>query len=296
MDYSQCVQRTITYIEQHLCDSLSLVLLARESRFSKYHFLRIFERETGSGLWKYIQNRRMAKAAKLLTATEIPIINIALLYRFESQEAFTRTFKSVYALPPGKYRRVMRELMHNEREISMDKKQIIPGWLITGTAPENYEYGLDQETFFKGTKSVSLKSRKVEMDEGDFGTVMQQFKAVSYLGKRVRFSGFVKAKDVTGWGGLWMRIDSVSANTLKFDNMQNRAIKGTSDWNCYSVVLDVPENSAVISIGVLLGGDGSLWLDNARFDLVDKNVPATDVDISSEMPEAPVNLTFEESL
>ncbi|QAT50433.1 hypothetical protein EQM14_12040 [Caproiciproducens sp. NJN-50] len=69
MDYSQCVQNTIAYIEQHLSDNLSLNLLAGESGFSKYHFLRIFERETGSGLWEYIQNRRMTKAALRLQST-----------------------------------------------------------------------------------------------------------------------------------------------------------------------------------------------------------------------------------
>jgi hypothetical protein len=82
-----------------------------------------------------------------------------------------------------------------------------------------------------------------------------------------------------------MRIDGVTTNTVKFDNMQNCAIKGTSDWNCYSYVLDVPENSAVINIGMLLSGNRELWLGNARFELVDKNVPTTNVDISSELPE-----------
>lgn len=293
MDYSQCIQNTIAYIEQHLSDKLSLEMLAGKSGFSKYHFLRIFERETGAGLVEYIQNRRMVKAAKSLMSTELPIMDIALLYRFDSQEAFTRAFKSAYALPPGKYRRAMHELIHNEGNVNMEKKQIIPGWLITGSTPEKYECGLDKETFFKGTKSVFLKSCKVEMEDGDFGTVMQQFKAANYLGKRIRFSGFVKAKDVNGWGSLWMRIDGITTNTVKFDNMQNRAIKGTSDWNCYSVVLDVPENSAVINIGMLLSGDGELWLGNARFELVDKNVPTTDVDISSELPAEPMNLAFD---
>lgn len=176
----------------------------------------------------------------------------------------------------------------------MDNKQIIPGWLITGSTPDKYECGLDKDTFFKGTKSVFLKAIKSELEEGDFGTVMQQFKAANYLEKRIRFSGFVKSKDVTGWGGLWMRIDGTTTNTLKFDNMQNRAIKGTSDWNIYSIVLDVPENSSIISIGMLLSGKGELWLDNVRLDLVDKNVPTTDGDISSELPGSPVNLSFEE--
>lgn len=293
MDYSKCIQDSVSYIERHLSDKLSLDVLACQAGFSKYHFLRIFERQTGAGLWEYIQSRKIAKAARLLLTTGLPIMEITLLCRFDSQEAFTRAFKNIYALPPGKYRRIMYELVCKEESVTMDKKQIINGWLETGTAPEKYEYGLDQRNFFSGTKSAFLKSRDVEV-EGDYAVVMQQFRAADYLGKRIRFSGFVKASGVKGWGGLWMRIDSTSANTLKLDNMQNRAIKGSSDWNYYSIVLDVPENGAVINIGILLSGEGKLWFDKARLDMVDKNVPTTDVDISSELPKEPVNLSFEE--
>ena len=69
---------------------------------------------------------------------------------------------------------------------------------------------------------------------------MQQFSADRFLGKRVRFAAFVKAQDVEGWAGLWMRLDGRFSVTLKLDNMQNRPIRGTSEWNLYSCVLDVP--------------------------------------------------------
>lgn len=294
MDYSLYVRKSIEYIERNLCEPLSLDVLAREAGFSKYHFLRVFERETGSGLSAYVRRRRIARAAALLLKTELPILEIALICRFESQEAFTRAFKGVYSLPPGRYRRTMRGLIDERENHRMKQKALIPGWLMSGSTPEKYEYGPDRTVFFQGTKSVFLRSREVKLDEGDFGTVMQQFRAATWVGKRVRFSVFVKAEDVTGWAGLWMRIDSSAVNMLKFDNMQNRPIQGTSDWNCYSVVLDVPENSVAINIGILLGGAGKLWFDGIRFETVDKNVPTTDLDISSELPEGPENLSLEE--
>lgn len=294
MDYSQDVQKSIGYIERNLCEPLSLDTLAREAGFSKYHFLRVFERETGSGLGAYVRRRRIARAAGLLLSTEMPILEIALLCRFESQEAFTRAFKSVYALPPGRYRRTMRGLIYGRENHQMEQKQLVSGWLMSGSTPEKYEYGPDRAVFFQGTQSVFLRNREVGLDDGDFGTVMQQFRAARWVGKRIRFSGFVKAENVAGWGGLWMRIDSTAVNTLKFDNMQNRPIRGTSDWNCYSVVLDVPENSVAISLGVLLGGTGKLWLDGVRFETVDRNVPTTDLDIGTELPEGPENLSLEE--
>lgn len=293
MNYSQSIQNTITYIERHLCENLYLDEIAKASGFSKYHFLRIFKREMGIGLRDYIQNRRLSLAAKLLLSSEFNIIDIAFYCQFESQEAFTRAFKKVYALPPAKYRHTINNLINIGKVIDM--KTNIPGWIVTGTAPQKFEAAFDSEVFFKGTKSVVLESSDIELETQDYCTIMQQFKAKKYIGKRVRLSGFVKAKSVTGWGGLWMRIDSTTAGILKIDNMQNRAIKGDADWNRYCVVLDVPENSAIINIGMLLCGKGKLWMDNVSFDLVDKNVPATDVDISSELPENPVNLSFEET-
>ena len=293
MNYSQSIQNAIAYIERHLYEKLSIDEIASVSGFSKYHFIRIFKHETGTGLREHIQSRRLSVAAKLLLSSELTIMDIALYCQFESQEAFTRAFKKVYALPPGKYRRAINNLVNMDEVNDMKTHQKIPGWIVTGTDPNKFEAALDKEVFFKGTKSVILKSISTELEAGDYFTVMQQFKAKNYIGKRVRFSAFVKARGVTGWGGLWMRIDNITANIVKIDNMQNRPITGDTDWNHYSVVLDVPENSAIMNIGILLYGTGELWMDDVSVDFVDRHVPTTDVDISSELPEEPANLSFE---
>ena len=51
--------------------------------------------------------------------------------------------------------------------------------------------------------------------------------AGEYLGKRLRFSGSMKAEDVKGWAGFWMRLDAETRRCVGFDNMQERAVKGT---------------------------------------------------------------------
>ena len=123
---------------------------------------------------------------------------------------------------------------------------------------------------------------------------MQQFSADRFLGKRVRFAAFVKAQDVEGWEGLWMRLDGRFSVTLKLDNMQNRSIRGTSEWNLYSCVLDVPPETEVINIGILLSGKGHVWMDNTSFQEVDHSVPVTEFEIRKEYPEYPENMSFEE--
>lgn len=81
---------------------------------------------------------------------------------------------------------------------------------------------------------------------------------------------------------------------LKFDNMQSRAISGTTEWNVYSCVLDVPRESEVLNIGILLCGKGQVWLDTVSLTEVDQTVPTTDFAAREIFPEGLMNSDFEE--
>lgn len=167
------------------------------------------------------------------------------------------------------------------------------GWLAAGSHPKEYEMTLDRDLTHGGKSSASLKS--IVSKASGFGTLMQMFKADDYRGKRLRLSGFVRSADVAEWAGLWLRVDGAKGEVLSFDNMQSRAIKGTTGWIRYEVVLDVPETSQQIAFGVLLSGTGQVWMDDMKFDTVGADVPTTG---SSERgglkANAPVNLDFEE--
>ena len=134
--------------------------------------------------------------------------------------------------------------------------------------------------------------KSIEKDINGFGTIMQNFSADKYLGTRVRLSGYIKSNDVIEWAGLWMRIDGAGnpPKMLGFDNMQNRPIKGTTNWKKYDVVLDVPSDSKSVNFGVLLTGTGEIRISDLNFEVVDKNVSTTNFNY----PEAkePVNLDF----
>lgn len=56
----------------------------------------------------------------------------------------------------------------------------------------------------------------------------------------------------------WMRGDSAVGDGLQFDNMEGHSIIGTTEWNQYSNVLDVPTESDFIFFGVLLIGEGKV--------------------------------------
>jgi RNA polymerase sigma factor (sigma-70 family) len=174
---------------------------------------------------------------------------------------------------------------------NLDFKQGTTGWFLNGSHPQNYEEGLDQRVKRSGSASAYLKS--TFSGPGGSGTLMQMCGADTFCGKRVRLSGYVKSEGVEPWAGLWMRVDDPVGKILGFDNMQDRPIMGTSDWQKYEVVLDVPENSVQIAFGILLAAKGQVWLDDLRVEIVGQNVPTTDKGSSQIQPQ---NLNFAEGI
>lgn len=290
--YSEITRKTVSYIESNLTEDINLNSFTSVIGYSKYHLSRLFKKDTGKSIVEYIRLRRLALAATLLLETEESILTIGFLFRFQSQEAFSRAFKEVYSLPPGKYRQLMRAVRIIKEENDLNKQEQINGWNLSGSYTELYDLAVDDKVFHTGTKS-GLLFAKGEANEQQFGTMMQGFQAENYKNKRIKMSCFLKTEKVTKCGA-WLRIDNVSGDTLQFDNMDSRSIHGTTDWNHYSIVLDVPEESASIHFGVLLVGKGKVWADGFRFEEVNEKVDSTNMLFQDNLPKQPINLDFSE--
>jgi hypothetical protein len=165
-------------------------------------------------------------------------------------------------------------------------RDVPSGWFKAGMRPEDYDVGTDQAVKRSGSASAFIKSRSAAAAE--FATLMQTFTAADYLGKRVRLSGYVKSDGVKNWAGLWMRVDGPERKTLAFDNMQERPIKGTQDWTECTIVLDVAAEATDISMGLLLAGEGAVWVDDLKIEVVSTSVPPT-----GRSRGKPTNLDFE---
>ncbi|MGE7772678.1 helix-turn-helix domain-containing protein [Viridibacillus arvi] len=292
MYYSEVTQKTISYIESNLTEEIQLDTFPSVIGYSKYHLLRIFKQETGKSIGEYIRLRRTAMAAKILLHSDESILSIAFIFQFQSQEAFTRAFKDVYSLPPGKYRKLMQAVRMMEEEKKMNKSEQITGWSLSGSNPELYDFVVDGDVFHTGTKSGLLFAIG-EANAQQFATIMQGFQANNYKGRRLKLSCYLKTENVLKCGA-WLRIDNTTGDTIQFDNMDNRSIQGTTDWNHYSIILDVPEESASIHFGVLLIGTGKVWADGFCFEEVNEKVATTNMLTQEHLPKQPSNLDFSE--
>jgi hypothetical protein len=165
------------------------------------------------------------------------------------------------------------------------------GWFMAGSKPTEYESGIDSGNAYGGLPSAYLRSKKAQVETG-FGTMMQNFSAEQYVGKRVRLSAFVKSENIDRWAGLWMRVDGKAGQApLSFDNMQDRPVKGTSAWRNYEVVLDVPSGATGIFFGILLDGPGTVWMNSLKFEEVPTSIPTTDK-VKAPL-QGPTNLGFD---
>ena len=98
------IEMVIDYIENNLDGKIDLETVANEIHYSKYHLHRMFTSTVGITIHDYVQRRQLTEAAKLLVFSEKPIIEIAFICGYESQQAFSAVFKSMYKIPPAKYR------------------------------------------------------------------------------------------------------------------------------------------------------------------------------------------------
>jgi hypothetical protein len=156
---------------------------------------------------------------------------------------------------------------------SAQKTEYSSEWSYRQDALNSYEIGSDKTPEFKEQNVFKIKSIKNKIE--GFGNIMNTMNAEAYSGKTVKMTGYVKSENVKSWAGLWMRVDYYTAAVLAFDNMQNRAIKRTTDWAKYEVVLFVPAEATSISYGVLLEGTGQIWFKDVVLEVVSDTIPET---------------------
>lgn len=100
------VTEIIRWINQSSTTPLDNHIVAQRAGFSCWHMQRLFKQHTGMTLGQYIRNVRLGHAAIALMNTKSPAIDIALLYRYESLQTFTRSMKHHTGLNPGAIKRL----------------------------------------------------------------------------------------------------------------------------------------------------------------------------------------------
>ncbi len=166
------VQDILDYMEANLLEVLTPARLAKQFYLSTSSLNIIFRVVCGMTVMEYIRNRRLSLAGKELAITNIPMIDLAFNYGYETPEAFSKAFARFHGFPPSFVRRAYPET--REFHPLTIKLEITGGWdsapaagrlpmLTKQNSPEQEEsllYCYDRTTKYKG--EASMKKQRQE--------------------------------------------------------------------------------------------------------------------------------------
>lgn len=103
MEYIDLIQKTLDHIDNHIIQKITVDELAKLAGFSTYHYYRIFNSFVGIPVMEYVTRRKLQYALYDLSNGK-KILDIALIYGFETHAGFTKAFKKSFGYPPSFYR------------------------------------------------------------------------------------------------------------------------------------------------------------------------------------------------
>jgi AraC family transcriptional regulator len=95
------LRRVYDFIGENLAYDLSLDVIAGVAGISAFHFTRLFKQSAGLPLHRYIIQRRLSEAKRLLLTGRLTIAEVAALTGFADQSHLHRHFKAAYCVTPG---------------------------------------------------------------------------------------------------------------------------------------------------------------------------------------------------
>ena len=105
MNWLESIEEAIDYMESHLKDDFSIEDVASYVYMSSGYFQKAFSMLCGFTVSEYIRNRRLAEAGMELLSSNEKIIDIALMYGYDSHDSFTKAFSRFHGVTPSAVRR-----------------------------------------------------------------------------------------------------------------------------------------------------------------------------------------------
>lgn len=144
----------------------------------------------------------------------------------------------------------------------LEGKKLPDKWHIMSPNAKQYEVMIDNNMAHTGSSSIFISSVDTAFNP-QFAGVGYSVPA-KYAGKEITIKVWMKSEDMKGSLALMLAVYDADGNTLQFENLQNKKLKGTKDWKQYSVTLPLAAQAQLIHLGPILIGKGKLWADDVE--------------------------------
>lgn len=102
LKYDRQIETILKYINNNLCEDLSIETLSQKFYLSKYYLMHKFKRETGYTVHNYVNQKRLLLAKDLIKSGE-SITKVYTLCGFNDYSSFLRSFKNMFNKSPSTF-------------------------------------------------------------------------------------------------------------------------------------------------------------------------------------------------
>jgi AraC-like DNA-binding protein len=99
LKYDKQIETILKYINNNLCEDLSIETLSQKFYLSKYYLMHKFKKETGYTVHNYVNQKRLLLAKDLIKSGE-SITKVYTLCGFNDYSSFLRSFKNMFNKSP----------------------------------------------------------------------------------------------------------------------------------------------------------------------------------------------------
>ena len=103
--HTYTISEVKSYVHENYSQKLTVEDIANHVYISKSYLSRIFKEETGDSLTVYINKVRIEKSMTFLADKSLTLIDISNMVGFDEQSYFTKVFKNIIGMSPGKFRK-----------------------------------------------------------------------------------------------------------------------------------------------------------------------------------------------
>jgi hypothetical protein len=124
-----------------------------------------------------------------------------------------------------------------------------------------------------GTKSEIFESQIINANKPQRemeGIVLQYIDATPFKGKKIIFKAFSRfeSDDQFSQGQMWLQVNINREEVHSINSLEKPILN--NEWAEYQVEAEIPENAENIMLALVLIGEGKIWFDETKLEIIDK--------------------------
>lgn len=171
---TEVLKEILAYIDEHIYEKISLLEMAEMAGYSPFYFSKLFSEIMGIPITGYIRIRKLQYAlGSLLEGRKV--LDVSLMYAFDSHEGFTRSFTQLFGSTPSKVKKYLTSYM-------------VPEYCVPNIEGRRMRMGADKENLIDNMHQIVYEVLKTSFEEADAGGFCTEINITLYEDGRIKIT------------------------------------------------------------------------------------------------------------